>query len=74
MVPVVTGMPAVRWQTGGDWFAEQNESVQRDILGPGRFELWQSGKVKDFARFAKHVDNPIWGGAVVSTPLGELLA
>ena len=28
-----------------DWFTRQSEDQQRSILGPGRYDLWKSGKV-----------------------------
>jgi hypothetical protein len=33
----------IPWQNGEDWFASQPESVQRQILGPGKFELYKDG-------------------------------
>ena len=29
--------------TGQDWFEAQSEDVQREILGPAKYEAWQSG-------------------------------
>jgi hypothetical protein len=33
----------VPFATGPEWFASQPESVQRQILGPGKFELYKDG-------------------------------
>ena len=71
MIPRIIGMPPVEFQTGEDWLREQPIATQREALGPGRYELWQSGKVP-FARFSKIVHNETWGDSVTPTPLREL--
>lgn len=71
-VPVVEGVEPPEWTAGGDWFEEQDEETQRNILGPGRYELWENGQVSDFRDFATHTQNETWGGAVVPTPLNQL--
>lgn len=71
-VPIVEGVEPPEWTAGGDWFAEQDEETQREILGPGRYELWQNGQVSDFRAFATHLYDETWGGAVVPTPLSAL--
>lgn len=71
LVPVVAGMPPVEWETGTDWFAKQPEDVQREILGPGRLKEYKSGM--PFDRFATLREDATWGGAIVPTPLKELV-
>ena len=29
--------------TGQDWFEQQSDAIQREILGPAKYEAWQSG-------------------------------
>lgn len=41
-----------------DWLAKQSPSVQKDILGPGRFELYQSGKI-GFSDLVDQRGNPL---------------
>jgi SPP1 gp7 family putative phage head morphogenesis protein len=72
LVPICAGVEPPQWTAGGDWFEEQDEETQRNILGPGRYELWQNGGVSDFRQFATRVQNETWGGAVVPTPVGAL--
>lgn len=72
LAPICEGVDPPEWTAGGDWFEEQDEETQRNILGPGRYELWQSGQVADFRQFATHVSNDTWGGAVAPTPLSAL--
>jgi hypothetical protein len=72
LIAVCEGVDPPEWTAGGDWFEEQDEETQRNILGPGRYELWQNGQVSDFRRFATHTQNETWGGAVVPTLLSAL--
>lgn len=69
-VPVVNGMPPVKWLSGGDWLAEQPHDVQVEILGPSRFGMWQNGM--SFDRFATVRPNATWGDAIVPTTVREL--
>lgn len=70
-VPVVVGAGAPRWQTGETWFKGLDEERQAEILGPGRFELWQSGQVglKDLVD-KKHDET--WGDQPRLRPIAEL--
>jgi len=69
-VPVLIGIDPPTWQSGQDWFALQSESVQMGILGPGRFEAWKNGA--SLSSMVKRVEDPVWGGAYVPTPMSEL--
>lgn len=71
LVPVVAGMPPVEWQTGAEWFATQPENVQKQILGPGRLAEYKNGM--PFDRFATLREDATWGGAIVPTPLRDLI-
>lgn len=70
LVPKVEGIP-LKFQRGSEWFEEQPVKTQREILGPGRYDLWASGSV-DFHDFATVRRDLIWGDAIVTTPLREL--
>lgn len=71
LVPKVRNVP-LTFQRGRDWFAQQPETTQRAILGPGRYDLWASGQVS-FAQFAATRPNATWGDAIVTATLGELV-
>jgi hypothetical protein len=73
MVPLVKGMPPVRWQLGQEWFKEQDEGTQRQILGRGAFEAWQKGKIRLGEMVTVHKD-PVWGDSVQPTAVGELVS
>jgi hypothetical protein len=45
-------------QTYEDWFAKQPEDQQRDILGPGKFEIWKKGSLT-FADMIDQSGNPL---------------
>jgi SPP1 gp7 family putative phage head morphogenesis protein len=72
MVPTVRGLPPVPYETGETWFNRQSETVQRDILGPGRYEAWQAGRFA-FADLASVRENDVWGASAQVTPLRELV-
>lgn len=73
MVPIVRGMPEVRWQLGQDWFREQDESRQRKILGPGRFEGWKAGTF-GLGDLVTVTEDKVWGDGVAVTPLKQLVS
>lgn len=71
-VPVVKGMPEVKWLSGEDWFRTQDETTQRGILGGGHFDAWQDGAF-GFGDLVTHKRDAVWGGSITPTPLGELV-
>lgn len=73
MIPVVKGFDRIIEEGSGEaWFNEQPESVQRDMLGPGKFQAWQDGKF-DFADLSKIVDDPVYGQMRQEATLKELI-
>jgi len=58
-------------ESGEDWFARQPESVQRDMMGPSKFEAWQDGAVS-LSDLAVRREDPDWGGMVTEASLKEL--
>lgn len=57
---------------GEDWFNQQDEATQEQIMGPGRLELYDSGAAS-WSDMWTRVDDPIWGGAVVPANVGDLV-
>ncbi len=72
LLPKVEGIP-LRFQDGAAWFEQQPAATQRDILGPGRYELWAKGDVTDFKDFMAVRRNATWGDAIVPATLRELV-
>jgi hypothetical protein len=58
--------------TSRDWFNTQPESVQRDMMGPGRFEGWKSGEF-ELTDMAKVEHSAVWGAQAVVKPVKELV-
>jgi hypothetical protein len=40
-IPVVKGAEVPQWKQGEQWFLEQTEAVQKEMLGPGMYNLWK---------------------------------
>lgn len=70
-IPAVEGFEPVQTKSGAEWFHQQDEAIQREILGAGRFEAWQDG-LFDFLDVAKVVPNDIWGPSAQVKSLAEL--
>lgn len=70
-VPVLIRGTPLAYETGREWFARQPEGVQRQMMGPGRWDLWQSGDVTwdDLVRIH---ENETWGNSPQVTPVREL--
>lgn len=72
LVPVVIGADTPEWETGKQWFLRQPEDVQRQILGPGRFDAYQDGQFGLDALVTERKSS-VWGDALVPTPLKDLV-
>ena len=70
-VPVLNREAPVGFETGQAWFRRQNEEVQRRMLGPNRYELWQRGEVTLDDLVTRRWDDT-WGGTLTPTPLRQL--
>lgn len=70
-VPVVKGMPKVRWLSGETWFSDQPEEVQLSILGRGRWEAWKA-KEFSFRDLIVQTEHPVWGAGLRPARLSEL--
>lgn len=71
MIPVLANVPAVQFQDGKAWFRLQPETVQRAMLGRGRFDLWQRGEASLDDMVSRDYD-ATWGGSLRVTPLRNL--
>ncbi len=58
-------------ETGTDWFANQDEATQRQVLGSQGYELYTSGDV-DLKDFAHTSHDPDWGPQLAVRPVKEL--
>lgn len=71
MIPVLANVPPVRFEDGQSWFRSQPESVQRAMLGPGRFDLWQRGEAS-LTDMVSREWSDTWGGSLRVTNVGRL--
>lgn len=71
LVPVLRSTPPVQFETGPEWFERQPESVQRSMLGPSRFDLWQRGEIGLGDLVTRRWDDT-WGGALAAAPVRSL--
>ena len=56
---------------GRNGFTQQPEATQRQILGAGRDEAWQSGRAT-LDDMVTRIDNPTWGGSLHPTRVRDL--
>lgn len=71
MVPVVKGVRPPNWQGNEEWFGTLEPENQALILGPGRYDLWKSGRIS-LADIPMKVRDPVWGDSWVPKPLYKL--
>lgn len=73
MVPIVKGFPPVIEQGRGEaWFNKQPESVQKEMLGPGKYEAWKDGKF-NFTDLVSTKTDKVYGEMKRETTLKELI-
>lgn len=60
-------------ESGEAWFAKQPAEVQRKILGPGKFALYQAGDLR-LGDLVTETVSPVWGRGLRETPLRLLAA
>lgn len=71
-IPQVIGVPQPQWLKGEAWLREQPPATQLSILGKGRFNLWDAGRI-GLQDLITIVPNDIWGDSLQVTALRELV-
>ena len=71
MVPNVTGMPQVQYETGEEWLKKQDPELREQILGVGASDLWDAGDIELQDLVIKTV-HPEWGPSLQRTPLKDI--
>ena len=72
MLPQTILNPDFTIQTGEEWFSQQPEAMQKQILGKGKYEAWKAGKF-NFADIAVHTDDAVYGSMNVEAALKDLV-
>lgn len=70
-IPIVKGAPPIVREMGLEWFDRQSLAVQKDMLGPGMYDLWQKQRF-DLKKIATKNYNPIWGSSPRVRTLEEM--
>jgi SPP1 gp7 family putative phage head morphogenesis protein len=71
LIPILANVQPVQFQTGQEWFRQQPESVQREMLGRGRYDIWRRGDASLDDMVSRRYDAD-WGGSLVPTPVRDL--
>lgn len=71
LIPRLRNVPPVQYQDGQSWFRQQPETVQRQILGAGRFTAWRDGRASLSDMVTRRYDDT-WGGSLHPTPVRNL--
>jgi hypothetical protein len=71
-LPAVEGFPNPVDGSGEDWFRAQSAAVQRQMMGPGKFDAWTNGLVQIPDMTGQHED-PVYGFMRVERPLKDLV-
>ena len=61
-IPIVKGAPPILREMGQEWFDRQSPAVQKEMLGPGMYDLWQKQgfDLKDLRGVSV---NNVWGNS-----------
>ncbi len=70
-IPIVKGAPPIVREMGQEWFDRQSSAVQKDMLGPGMYDLWQRQgfDLKDLRGVSV---NSVWGNSPRVRTLEEM--
>lgn len=70
-IPIVKGAPPIVREMGQEWFDRQSSAVQKDMLGPGMYDLWQKQgfDLKDLRGVSV---NNVWGNSPRVRTLEEM--
>jgi SPP1 gp7 family putative phage head morphogenesis protein len=63
--------PSMERPTARDWFGGQPSGMQRDILGPTKYDAWRGGKI-GWADMVQHTAHPDWGRSATVATLGQM--
>ena len=71
MVPNVTGMPQVQYETGEEWLKKQDPEIREKILGKSASDMLDDGVI-ELGDLVQKVEHPDWGPSLQRTPLKDL--
>lgn len=59
-------------QTGADWFDEQSDDVQRQVLGSAKYDAWKDEQF-DLSDLVGHTHDEDWGHSIYEKSLKQLV-
>lgn len=70
-IPIVKGAPPILRELGSEWFDKQSPEIQKEMLGPGMYDLWQKEGF-DLKQIATKNHDPVWGDSPRVRTLKEM--
>jgi hypothetical protein len=70
MIPMLAGQES-DIELGTDWFEQQSEEKQKEVLGESKFSAWKEGKFQ-MAEISGVTNDPVYGAMRVERSLKEL--
>lgn len=67
----IKGIKEIQWEKGSTWFEKQNETLQREMMGSQKYELWKDG-IFNLSDLRQTDYSPIWGNSPREATLQEL--
>ncbi len=67
----IKNTPTIQWEKGQDWFAKQEDSLQKNILGNEKWQLWKDGQFQ-FSDLGQKTYSKIWGASPRVPSIQEL--
>lgn len=71
-IPIIQGILLPDWDKGPEWFLDQTDAKQKEILGKGKWELWKDGQF-ELSDMARKTRSATWGSAPRPATLNELI-
>ena len=71
MIPVTDLFPPALSEEGKDWFAKQPEAVQRQMMGPGKYDAWKASKF-DISQLSIEREDKVYGAMRGEAALKDL--
>lgn len=70
-IPIVKNAPGIEWEKGQEWFERQSPELQKEMMGPGMYDLWQKEgfNLKDLKGVSV---NNVWGNSPRTKTLAEI--
>lgn len=72
LLPLVVGADNPISTSGEDWFSQQDEATQREMMGNAKYEAWVAGKF-EFSQLSGTHDDEVYGQMRIEVSLKSIL-